>query len=168
VDALLGGLSELTAAYDLPGKPSAQGVGAGLAGIRSGVLDRTLDTGAAVRQAVLDVEHVTTLLAQLAELAAARGDREMQRFCGEWERTMRGEVKSVRKAAISLGSSPDRAAAPLDSSPLGQAIHSAGWALGTLGEWFDRRVGRVTGRGDEKHDERPEQPAEKRPGEPTG
>jgi hypothetical protein len=156
VQELLDALELRTADYDLATGPAAQGVAAGVAGLRAGVIDRGLDTGAALRLAVLDIEHITTLLAQLAELAASRGDRDLQRFCGRWERTMRGEVKSVRRSAIALGADPERAAAPLDSSALGQVIHRAGWALGTLGEWFDKRLGRATSRSEDR-DADPEQ-----------
>jgi hypothetical protein len=97
-----------------------------------------------VRWAVLDIEHVVTLLAQLAALAEARGDEELALFCGGWAKRLRPEVKAVRKSAIKLGENPDVAARPLDSSTLGQAVHRAGWAFGTLGEWFDKRAAGVS------------------------
>lgn len=140
VRELLEALEPRTAAYDLHGRPAAQGVGARIGDVRSAVVDRSMDTGMAVRFAVLDIEHVVTLLGHLAALARARGDRDLERFCGAWAKRLRPEVRTVRRAAIELGGDPDLAARPLDDSALGQAIHRAGWALGTLGEWFDRRV----------------------------
>ena len=65
-------LKPRTEAFGLYGSPMAQGLGAGLADLRTGITDRGADTGLVVRFAVLDAEHVTTLLRQLAELARAR------------------------------------------------------------------------------------------------
>jgi hypothetical protein len=141
---LLESLPAETTRYDLHGKPAAEGVGARLGDVRSVVLDKGLDTGPAIRLAVLDIDHVVTLLGHLAALARARGDQRLERYCGDWVKRLRPQVKAIRMAAIELGGDPDRAAQPLDSSPLGQVVHRAGWALGTLGEWFDRRVGRST------------------------
>lgn len=139
VDGLLDEVGPRIASYDLHAGPAVHNVGARVGDVRAVVIDRSLDTGAAVRWAVLDIEHVVTLLAQLAALAEARGDEDLAGFCRGWEKRLRPEVKAVRKAAVKLGGDPDRAAKPLDSSPLGQVVHRAGWALGTLGEWFDRR-----------------------------
>ena len=141
VRELLEELEPRTEAYDLHGGPAAHGAGATLAGLRSAVVDRSVDTGLAARMAVLDAEHITTLVLQLAELALARRDEDQAAFCVDWARRLRPVVKDTRRAAVALGSDPERAAAPLDSSLLGQAIHRAGWAVGTVGEWVDRTVG---------------------------
>lgn len=138
VDALLTALAPRTAAYDLHGGIAAQGLGARIADVRAAVSDRSVDTGMVLRLAVLDVEHVATLLAQLAALAAARADSELANFCLEWEAAVRPEVSATRVAAISLGEDPDRAAAPLDESLLGRAAHGVGWVLGSVGETVDR------------------------------
>lgn len=140
VRELLDELEPRTALYDLHGKPSAQGVGARLGDARSLVIDKSLDTGPAVRLAVLDIEHIVTLLLQLSEMAKVRGDKDLGEFCGSWAKRLRPQVRSVRAAAVELGKDPDRAVKRLDDSPLGQAVHRAGWALGTVGEWFDRRA----------------------------
>jgi hypothetical protein len=116
----------------------AQGLGARIADLRGAVTDRTIDTGMVMRLAVLDIEHVTTLLAHLRELSKARGDAELTSFCEEWAGAMRPEVKAVRKAAVRLGRTPDRAAAPLDDSAVGRAAHGLGWILGSIGEAVDR------------------------------
>lgn len=147
---LLTALGPRTEAYGLHGGIAAQGLGARLADVRGVVTDRSVDTGMVMRLAVLDIEHVTTLLGHLAALAGARGDTALAAFCGEWERSMRPEVKAVRKAAIGLGASPDRAAAPLDASLLGRAAHGVGWAMGSFGEAFDRVTGSLPGKGSEE------------------
>jgi hypothetical protein len=149
VRELLAELGPRTEAYDLHGGPAAHGAGATLAGLRSAVVDRSVDTGLAARMAVLDAEHVATLVLQLAELALVRGDDQQAAFCIGWAKQLRAVVKKARRAAVALGSDPDRVAAPLDPSPIGQAIHRAGWAVGTVGEWVDRTVGGLE-RDDEK------------------
>ena len=152
VQDLLASLAPRTEAYGLHGGIAAQGVGARIAGVRGAVTDRSVDTGMVMRLAVLDIEHVTTLLGHLAALAEARSDEELASFCREWQTTMRPEVKAVRKAAIGLGADPDRAAAPLDSSLLGRAAHGAGWVMGSFGEAFDRAASSVPSRGSGKPD----------------
>ena len=141
VETLLGALGPQTAAYGLHGGPAAQGVGARIADVRGAVSDRSVDTGMVMRLAVLDIEHVATLLGHLAGLARARSDDELAAFCREWETSIRPEVESTRVAAISLGDSPDRAAAPLDESLLGRAAHGVGWVVGSVGEAVDRVTG---------------------------
>jgi hypothetical protein len=118
----------------------AQGVGARIADLRGALADRTVDTGMVMRLAVLDIEHVVT---HLRELAIARGDAGLAEFCDERATEIRSEVKAVRKAAVRLGRDPDRAAAPLDDSPLGRAAHGIGWAVGSVGEAVDRVAARA-------------------------
>ena len=63
-------LDELEERVDeLAGRPAAQSVGARLAGAR-GVSDLLLERNQAFRSALLDLQHVTTLLAYTAELRA--------------------------------------------------------------------------------------------------
>jgi hypothetical protein len=138
VEGLLTALERRTAAYGLHGGVMAQGLGSRIAELRSAIWDRAADTGAVFRFAVLDIEHIATLLAHLRELATARADTELAEFCDERATEMRAEVKAVRKAAVSLGRDPDRAAAPLDDSPLGRATHRVGWLFGSVGEAIDR------------------------------
>lgn len=144
---LLAALEPRTEAYGLHGGIAAQGLGARIADVRGAITDRSVDTGMVMRLAVLDIEHVTTLLGHLAALAEARSDEELAAFCREWQASMRPEVKAVRRAAINLGGDPDRAAAPLDSSLLGRAAHGAGWVMGSFGEALDRVTGSIPGRG---------------------
>jgi hypothetical protein len=138
VEKLLAALAVETERYGVYGGPAAQGVGARIAGVRGAITDRSVDTGMVMRLAVLDIEHVATLLGQLAELALARKDNELAAFCREWQRTVMPDVKATRTTAIAVGASPDRAAAPLDQSVIGRATHRVGWAFGAVGEAVDR------------------------------
>ena len=130
------------ATYGLHAGPAAGGVAARIADARNIVTDRAADTGMVVRFAVLDIEHVATLLAHLAELAHARDDRDLAAFCGRWGERMRGRVDAVRNAAVALGADPERAAAPLHASLVGRAAHGAGWVMGAVGEAVDKAAAR--------------------------
>lgn len=144
-ERLLAALEPRTAAYGLHGGPMAQGVGARIAGVRTAIADRGADTGLVVRFAVLDIEHVTTLLRQLAEVARTRGDRDLAGFCEEWAGRLESQLGAVREAAVELGTNPDRAAAPLNDSLVNRAAHRVGWLFGSVGEAVDRVVGRRRG-----------------------
>jgi hypothetical protein len=138
-EALLTDLGKRTSSYGLFGGPAAHGVGASLAGARSAVADRALERNQATRLAVLDGQHVTTLLAYLAALARANRDEELAGWCEDWERRLSVSVDAVRRAAVAMGEDPEQAIAPADTSPLGRAGVATATALGTFGEWFDRR-----------------------------
>ncbi|HSD24635.1 MAG TPA: hypothetical protein VLB79_09940 [Solirubrobacterales bacterium] len=138
---LLSELAPRTATYGLYGSPMAQGMGARIADLRSAVADRSGDTGLVVRSAVLDMEHVTTLLRQLAELARARGDRNMASFCEDWAGRLESNLDAVRQAAVELGADPDRTSAPLNHGIVNRAAHGVGWVFGSIGEAVDRLVG---------------------------
>jgi hypothetical protein len=140
--ALLDALGPRTTAYDLHGGPMAQGLGARIADLRAVITDRGADTGLVVRFAVLDLEHLTTLLRQLAELARARSDRSLARFCEQWATRLESNLGAIREAAVGLGTDPDRAAAPLDEGALNRAAHGVGWVFGSIGEAVDRVIGR--------------------------
>jgi hypothetical protein len=137
--ALLAELGELTPEYHLYGTPAAQNVGVTLATTRGRVADRFLERNQALRLAVLDVQHVTTLLGYLGRVAEERGQHRLTEFCRRWERDLRAVEDEVRAVAIASGADPDRAIEPLDRSRFGRAAHQASYALGALGEWFDRR-----------------------------
>jgi hypothetical protein len=139
---LLDELGPMTARHDLYGDVAAQGGGANLGMLRGAVFDRFLERNQALRLAVDDLEHVATLLAYLANVSGGRGDATLGEFCSSWERRMRRQVSTVRKAAVALGSTPDAAIEPLDPSRVGRAAHRAAWAFGTVGEWTDRQVAR--------------------------
>ena len=135
-------LGPLTARHDLHGGVAAQGSGSNLGAVRGAVLDRFLERNQALRLAVDDVEHVTTLLAYLASVSGARGDTKLSEFCGSWERRLRRQLNAIRKAAIELGGDPDDAVEPLDGSAAGRAAHRLAWTVGSVGEWTDRQVAR--------------------------
>ena len=137
---LLPELADLTSGYGLHGFPAAQGVGARIAGARNVVADRALERNQALRMALHDVQHLTALLAYLAALGEARGDERMRDFCARWERRLRRHESAVRRAAVATAQDPDRAIEPVDSTPVGRAGRGLANAVGTFGEWFDRRA----------------------------
>jgi hypothetical protein len=140
--ALIEEVTPRIAAYGLHAGPAAGGVAARIADARNVVTDRAADTGMVVRFAVLDIEHIATLLAHLAELAHARDDRDLAAFCDRWGERMRDRVDAVRNAAVALGADPERAAAPLHGSLVGRAAHGAGWVMGAVGEAVDKAAAR--------------------------
>ena len=140
--ALIAELTDVTAARGLYGKPMAQGLGARLAGVHNALLDTALEVNQALRFAVLDVVHVVTLLDYLARAAAQDGDAELQRFLDGWAQRMRAQEDAVRAAAVALGDDPDRAVLACAPGLAGRIGHGAASALGTFGEWFDRRARR--------------------------
>ena len=139
---LLEELKPRTEAYGLYGGPMAQGVGARLADLRTGITDRGADTGLVVRFAVLDGEHLTTLLQQLAELARARDDRDLAGFCDQWAVRFEPHLDAVRQAAVELGRDPDRVAAPVVDAVVNRVAHGVGWTVGAVGEGIDKLAGR--------------------------
>jgi hypothetical protein len=141
-ESLLEELKPRTEGYGLHGGPMAQGVGARFADLRTAVTDRGADAGMVVRFAVLDAEHLTTLLRQLAELARSRQDRDLAGFCEEWAGRFESDLDAVREGAVELGTDPDRVAAPIDDSVMNRAVHSVGWAFGAVGEGIDQIAGR--------------------------
>jgi hypothetical protein len=138
---LLRDLEQRTPEYGLYGKPAAQGVGANLARTRRDVRDRFLERNQALRFAVSDVQHVVTLLGYLEQLARSRGDDALRGFCSEQRARLMPVERAARAAAIELGSSPDEAIQPLDRSAAGRVAYGAAYAMGSVGEWFDRRAG---------------------------
>jgi hypothetical protein len=139
---LLEELGPITARHDLYGNLTAQGGGANFGLLRGAVFDRFLERNQALRVAVDDLEHVTTLLAYLANVSETRGDEKLPEFCRSWERRLRRQVSAVRKAAVALGTDLDAAVEPLDASAASRAAHRVAWAVGTVGEWTDRQVAR--------------------------
>ncbi len=130
-------LAKETAKRGLHGFPAAQSVGMRLAGLRNTPGDLVLERNQALRLAVLDAEHVTTLLAYLAALADKRGDDALAAFHRRWEGEIAEARDAVRAAAIAMADDPDDAVEPAERSILGRAGHSAAHALGTVGEAID-------------------------------
>ena len=137
---LLDELAGRTSEHGLHGFPAAQGVGGRLAGVRNNAGDLLLERNQAMRAAVLDVQHLTTLLGYLATLAATRGDEQLAAFHRRWEARLRAVEEEARTAAIELGTEPAAAVVPAEQSPLGRAGHQVASALGTAGEAIDASV----------------------------
>ena len=144
---LIDELEPVTGSRGLHGRPAAQGVGSSLAKQRTGLRDRFLERNQAVRFAVEEMQHVVTLLSYLGSVAARRGDEELGAFCARWVRKLKRHENAARKAAAALGEDPDAAIEPLDDSPAGRAAHGVGYAIGTVGEWVDRRAAERRGGG---------------------
>jgi hypothetical protein len=149
-DACHGLLDELagrTEEHGLHGFPAAQSVGGRLAGVRNNAGDLLLERNQAMRVAVLDVQHLTTLLGYLGQLAATRGDEQLAGFHRRWEARLREVEVETRQAAIELGCEPAAAIVPADQGPLGRAGHHVANVVGTAGEALDgSAVGRAARR----------------------
>ena len=137
---LIAELERTTPDYGLWGKPAAQSLGSSLARTRRDVRDRFLERNQALRLSVSDIQHVVTLLGYLEQVARSRGDDTLRTFCSDQRARLMPVERSVRAAAIELGSSPDEAIERLDGSAAGKVAHGAANAFGTVGEWFDRRA----------------------------
>ena len=149
--AMVTELAKQTAERGLHGFPAAQGVGSRLAGLRNTAGDLVLERNQALRLAVLDAEHVTTLLAYLAALADKRDDDALAAFHRRWAGEISAARDAVRDAAIALAGDPDDAVRPAEPSALGRAGHGAANAVGTVGEAIDgsplgRAARKLTGR----------------------
>ena len=138
--SLIHELGPATAAHGLYSKPAAQGAGVTLARQRASIRDRFLELNQAARFAVEDLQHVVTLLVYLEALTRASDHPELAELMGRWERKLRRFENEARRAIADLGNDPGAAIEPLDSSPLGRAAHGANYAIGTLGEWVDRKT----------------------------
>ena len=139
---MLSELTDVTAARGLWGRPAAQGFGARIAATRNALIDPSLEVNQALRLALLDVQHVVTLLAYLERLAAQRGDEELRDFLGGWSERMRAHEDTLRAVAIGVGETPAEAIAPSTPGMVGCAAHGLVNAIGTIGEWVDRRAAR--------------------------
>jgi hypothetical protein len=122
--------------HELQGRPAAQAVGARLAGFR-GVSDLMLERNQAFRTALLDLQHVSTLLGYLGALARSRGDEDLAAWHERWEERLQELEAGVRAAIKALGRDPDDAIAPADESALGRAGAKLGAVVGTVGEAID-------------------------------
>ena len=148
---LLRELADRTAAHGLHGFPAAQGVGGRLAGARNVAGDLLLERNQALRAAVLDVAHVTTLLAYLSALADRRGDAMLAAWHRRWEVRLREAEEQVMATVVAMAADPGDAIEPASQTTAGRAGHSIANALGTAGEAFDgspagRAARKLTGR----------------------
>jgi hypothetical protein len=137
---LIEALRPLMEARGLYGGVAAHSVGKSLAGSRSQVGDRFLERNQALRTAVLDVQHVVTLLGYQAQVAETRGDEELGRALRRFERELLSVERAARRAAVKLGTQPDVAIERLDPSAAGRVAHGAANTVGTVGEWVDRKL----------------------------
>jgi hypothetical protein len=147
VDASRELLSELagrTAAFGLHGVPAATGAGVWTSRLR-GAGDLLLERNQALRSAVLDAQHVHTLLAYLRSLAAQRDDAALADWLGGWETRMAVLRDDMHAAAVAEAEDPERAVQAYDGSKLGRAGHKLQVSLGTLGEAFDSRAAKRRG-----------------------
>ena len=144
---LLAGLEAETQARRLESFPAAHGAGSRAAGLRNSAGDLLLERNQAARGAVLDAQHVSTLLGYLNRLATARGDEELAAFHAGWEERMRAVEEEARAAAIGLGCEPADAVTPAEQGPLGRAGHRVAASVGAAGEALDASpVGRAARR----------------------
>jgi len=140
---MLEALKPALAEHDLHGELAARGTGARIGTVRAEILDRFLERNQALRFAVDDVEHVTTLLAYMGAVSEGRGKKHLPELCGTWERKLRRQVSALRKAVVGLAAHPDEAIEPLDPGALGKAAHGTAVATGTVGEAVDKAVNSV-------------------------
>ena len=138
---LLGDLASRTAAYGLHGVPAATGAGAWTSRLR-GAGDLLLERNQALRGALLDLQHVITLLGYLAALAERRADTDLATWERGWELRLRALADEAARAVAAEAADPERAVRPYDGSKLGRAGHKLAVGLGTLGEAYDARVAR--------------------------
>jgi hypothetical protein len=132
--------------FDVHGQPSAQAVGARLAGAR-GLSDLLLERNQAFRGALLDVQHVTTLLGYTAALARTRGDASLAAWHEGWATRLAALESRGRAAAAALGADPEDAIAPADEGFVGRTGARVGAVLGSVGEAIDASpVGRLARR----------------------
>jgi hypothetical protein len=145
--ALLAGLeARIGSAHDLHGQPSAQAVGARLAGAR-GLSDLLLERNQAFRTALLDLQHVTTLVGYVAVLARTRADDELAGWLEQWGAQLQEMEARGRAIAAAMGTDPEAAIAPADEGRAGRTGARLGVAFGTVGEAIDHSpIGRLARR----------------------
>ena len=86
---------------------------------------------------MLDVAHLTTLLAYLSALADRRGDAMLAAWHRRWEVRLRDLEERVQATVVALADDPDDAILPASSSTAGRAGHGLANGLGTIGEAID-------------------------------
>lgn len=139
-ERLLGELTELTPRYGVYGWPAARGLGYRVGGVRAEVRNRFLERNQALRLALLEVQHLRTLIGYLMRVAEARQDTELVDFGRSWDKRLSSVERQMRTATQEAGRDPDLAIAPLDPSPAGRAGQRVAATVGAFGEWIDRRT----------------------------
>jgi hypothetical protein len=138
---LLDTLRRETERRGLYGRVAARGAGGSLAAARAALAEPFLEVNQAVRLAILDAQHLGTLLGYLERLAAARGDDGLAAFHAAWRLRIEELELAGRESAVALGNDPEAATAPARSDPAGRAGHALAMAVGSVGEWFDAKIG---------------------------
>lgn len=141
VTELLAELSRqpLPAAMSRP--PAALSAGHRLAGLRNGLGDVFLERNQALRLALLDLQHVRTLLGYLAALGEQRGAAELVALYHRWDEVLGPIEDQARAAVIALAADPEAAVAPAAPSVAGRAGHRVALTFGAVGERIDRTFG---------------------------
>lgn len=117
--------------------PAAMSAGR-FARARPPVPDAVLERNQAVRFALLDAEHLLTLIEYVGALSGTEGDTELEEACSEWKAVIKKPARAARRAAIGLGKEPDVAVLPISK---GQKLT---YVIGWLGEATDRRRKRTS------------------------
>lgn len=133
---ILAEATRLAAERDLTIGPAAVKLAGRVARARPPVADALLERNQALRFAVLDAQHVLTLVDYLAQLSGSDSDPEMRAACASWNGDLRAAERAVRRAAVDLGRDPDAAIEPI--SPGARITYAVGW----LGEAVDRLTNR--------------------------
>lgn len=137
-DDLLQALEAMAPVYGLHGAPAAKGAGGQIAAVRTLVTDRFLERNQALRAAVLDAQHLSTLLSYLNMLAEAEADDRLANFCQDWRERFAEIEAAVWLAAVHCGDDRESAIKPADPSLVGRAAHVAAYTFGAMGEMIDR------------------------------
>jgi hypothetical protein len=122
--------------HGLAGYPAARSAGGSMSGMRN-LADAALERNQALRVAVLDVQHLGTLLPYLAQLARTRGDEGLARWYGGWRRKLAAVEKRAKEQAVGAGEEPEWAVEPVLDTAAGRAAHGVQYAIGSVGEWVD-------------------------------
>jgi hypothetical protein len=141
-----GDLADATASYNLFGSPAAEVVGGSVAQGRGRAADRFLERNQALRLALLDADHLVTLLGYQAALAQRLDQPDLRALLARWEHRIATVERDLRRQVASLAEDPDGAIEPVDRSALGRAAHGAAVVAGSVGEWIDRVAAGPRGR----------------------
>jgi hypothetical protein len=124
-----------SSARDLKIGPAAMNAGR-FARARPLVPDAVLEHNQAMRFALLDAQHLLTLIDYVGALSATEGDAELVAACAAWTAAVKKPTGALRRATLALAKDPDTAVAPISK---GQKL---GYVIGWLGEATDRRASR--------------------------
>jgi hypothetical protein len=137
--ALLTDAGALMVARDVPADRAASFAGR-VVSARPSSPDGMLERNQALRYALLDVQHVITLLAYIAALAATRGDEELRALCAAGQERLAGHERALRDVIVALGARPAEAVQPAVASAAGRVGQKVAAGAGAFGEWVDRRA----------------------------